>query len=337
MTISKLKIFTIGTVAANKPLSSKDIEFTPDEHIFFANGIITDNAETVNSSGITPTGQNYENKLTTTLTMRATWLPIGSDNRKTAPDVRIGERVVIYQFADTNKYYWVTLFDDVRLRKLETVIYAYSNIRDEADMERADNTYFIEVSTHRKYIHLHTSKNDGEPFSYDIQINTGKGYIQITDDVGNVLELDSADTKITLKNIDESYMVLDKQNIFVNAKNNIEFTAGNDFKIKAGNNFSLDAGVEITETAGGSITTQAPQTTNNVPSTTNNGTQTTVGLTTTGGLASVATGGSAGGITASGPSEITGDVTINGNIATNGNIAATGSVTGSFGNFPNLD
>lgn len=327
MKVSQLRIYTIGTVAANKLLDSKEIEFTPDEDMFFANGEITDNANTVTSSGTNAAGQSYEKSLTTTASMRAVWLPLGNTNRKTAPDVRRGERVVIYQFADADRYYWTTLLDDLKLRKLETVIYAFSNVRDEDKEETADTTYFFEVSTHGKYIHLHTAKNDGEPFAYDIQINTKNGFIQIRDDIGNMFEVDSTNTKITLYNVDESYIKLDKQNIDIHALDSITLTAGKKINLKAGEQINVEAGEILNEKAP-TINTESDQTINNVPTTTNTGSQTTVGLTTTGGLASIATGGSAGGISSTGGGQIQGDLTVT------HNVTAGDTVTANRGVFP---
>lgn len=321
MTASLLHIYTLGTVAINKPLDSKDIEFTPNEDMLFMDGELTDNASEETSKGTNAAGQAYEKSLTTTSTMKATWLPLGDANRRTAPDVRRGEIVVIYQYGDADKYYWTTLNNDLKLRKRETVIYAWSNVVNEEESERADNTYFVEVSTHGKYIHVHTSKNDGEPFAYDIQLNTKEGFFQITDDVGNLLEIDSRNTKITMFNIDQSYVILDKQVITANALDTINLIAGKNVNIKAGSQINIEAGSRLFETAP-SIVTESNSTVNNVPTTTNTGTQTTVGTTTTGGLMSVPTGGSTGGFSA------TGDGTINGSVVING------QVTAQVGNFP---
>ena len=327
MKASQLRVYTIGTVAANKPLDSKEIEFTPDEEMFFVNGELTDNAATVTSAGTNAAGQSYEKSLTTTSSMRAVWLPMGNTNRKTAPDVRRGERVVIYQFADADRYYWTTLLDDIKLRKLETVIYAFSNVREEDQEETADTTYFFEISTHGKYVHFHTSKNDGEPFAYDFQVNTGNGFVQIRDDVGNLIELDSANTKITAYNVDESYIRLDKKVIDIHALDSINITAGKTINLKAGEVINVEAGEVLNEKAPG-INTESEETTNTVPKTTNTGTQTTIGLTTTGGLASVPTGGSTGGFSAKGDGIIEGSVEVTNNI-TAGNV-----VHGQQGVFP---
>ncbi|EKD22558.1 MAG: hypothetical protein ACD_84C00046G0002 [uncultured bacterium] len=142
--------------------------------------------------------------------MKATWLPLGGSNRITAPDVRRGETVVLYRFADSDEFFWVTLIDDFSLRKLETVVFAFSGTKVEGVKMDAGNTYFLEISTHSKMIHLHTSKANGEPYSYDIQLNTAEGFLQIQDDDGNFFKFDSADRHIVMVNRDQSKVEINK-------------------------------------------------------------------------------------------------------------------------------
>lgn len=318
---SQFRIYTLGTVGANKPLDSQEIEFSPDEDNFFMDGELTDDAVSLNVSGKSAQGQSYEKTLTATATMTATWLPMGDTNRKTAPDVRRGDRVVIWQFADSDKYYWEKAKDNPKITKLETVIYAYSNVRKESEEVTADKSYYFEVSTHKKMVHLHTANNDGEPFAYDIQLNTAAGFFQLTDNIGNIVEVDSKNTKITVINADGTYVELDRRILNLFAPDDINMVAGRDITGKAGRNITMEAGSLMSDKAA-NIQTRANTTTNTVPATTNTGTQTTIGTTTTGGLMSVPTGGSSGGFSA------TGDGTINGSVVING------QVTAQVGNFP---
>lgn len=134
---------------------------------------------------------------------------------------------MLYRFADTDEYWWATLKDDLHLRKLETVIYAFSGTRDESAKPTAENTYFLEISTHRKLVHFHTSKADGEPFIYDIQINTKDGCIIITDDIGNYFSLDSKQRQLEVKNADGSHVDVHKKNITITAPETLTFKAKN--------------------------------------------------------------------------------------------------------------
>lgn len=213
--LSKLKVYSLGIVAKNKPLDTNKIEVSPIEDLNMVNGEITDHGVEYESKGVDKNGGVYENSIASSNTVIATWMPIGSANRYTSPDVRRGEYVMIYQFGDADQYYWVTMKDDLTLRKLETVIYAYSGTPDESKGVTPETHYFLEISTHKKLVHFHTSKANGEPFVYDVQICTKDGYIIIQDDIGNIFTIDSKERRIELKNTDGTHQDMDKKNYTV--------------------------------------------------------------------------------------------------------------------------
>lgn len=218
MKISKLHFYSVATVAANKALDSDTIEATPLEDAPMLSGELTDNIMEYTTQYKDSNDRHGAEKIMTTVTVKAKWLPIGQSNRKTPPDVRRGEMVVLYRFSDNDEYWWVTMHNDTRIRRLETVIYTFVNQREENSEISADTCYWIEISTHRKLFHLHTSKNDGEPFAYDIQIDAKGGVVTITDDVGNYVQIDSTNSKLTLQNVDNTNVILDKENIDINCK-----------------------------------------------------------------------------------------------------------------------
>lgn len=218
MKASKLQFYSIAIVAANKSLDSAIIEATPIEDTPMINGELTDNIMEYTTQYKDSNNRHGAEKIMTTVTVKATWIPIGQSNRKTPPDVRRGEMVVLYRFSDNDEYWWTTLKNDNRIRRLETVIYTFVNERSENKDIDSNNSYWIEISTHRKLFHLHTSKNDGEPFEYDIQIDAKNGVVTIADDVGNFIRLDSTNTVITLQNANDTNIILDKENINMNCK-----------------------------------------------------------------------------------------------------------------------
>lgn len=227
---SKLKLYSFGVVAVNKPLSSKEIEVTPMEDLNMIDGEITDNLNEAVIKGQDASGGKFEAKVQGSATVTAEWLPFSS-NRKTPPDVRRGEKVAIWQFADSDKYWWSELEYEAKLRKLETVVWMFSNTQKEDEDATPETTYFIEVSTHNKQIHVHTSKNDGEPFAYDIQLNTKDGNFRIQDDIENIFFMDSAAKRLAMLNAVGSFLDINENNIFMNAVDNIKMTAGNDISM----------------------------------------------------------------------------------------------------------
>lgn len=213
MEASQLKIYSLGTVAANKKLTSREIEVTPIEDSPMTHGEITDNATKYSAAASDSNDAAYSVEVLTSVTVKATWLPMGGSNRMTAPDVRRGELVALYRFADSDQFWWTTLKDDMNLRKLETVIYAFSATPVEATKNNSDSMYFLEISTHNKLVHFHTSKANGEPYMYDIQINAAEGFIQIQDDAGNYFRFDSKEHQIEMVNQDGSKVEVTKTNI----------------------------------------------------------------------------------------------------------------------------
>lgn len=240
LNLSKLRFYSTGIVAQNKRLDSKLIEVTPMEATPFIDGEITATLETNTSTGLDANNNSYTSTTTTSASIQATWLSLSSSNRLSAPDVRRGEIVMIYQFGDVDKYYWTTLKDDASLRRLETVIYGFSASRTENDPVNPDTMYFIEISTHRKLIHLHTCKADGEPFGYDIQLNTKEGYLTIQDDAGNYIHMNSKERRIELKNVDGSHYDMLQDNLTVTIPTTTKFIT-KDFLVEASNTCDIKA------------------------------------------------------------------------------------------------
>lgn len=227
LVVSKMRFYSAGIVAQNKLPSSKEVEITPIEEIPFTDGEISSNVQEVSAKAVDAKGASYESRVNSTVTIKATWLSLSVSNRLTAPDVRRGEMVMLYQFGDTDKYYWTTLKDDIRLRKLETAIYGFSATKDEGAGVDENTIYYLEISTHKKLVHFHTCKADGEPFGYDIQLNTKEGYLVITDDVGNYIHLHSGENRIELKNLNGSHYDMLGSNLTITVPGTTTFKTGN--------------------------------------------------------------------------------------------------------------
>jgi hypothetical protein len=151
-----------------------------------ANQSVSYNVELPDHQGVSRSGN-----VTGDIMLVATWTPLCQSNRMTAPDVIEGETVMIFRVADTDEYYWSTMMREPNIRRLETVCYMYGNMPDGINPFDKSSSYWIEVSTHDQYVHFHTAKNNGEPFEYDIKLDTAKGHFILTDNSGNFVELDS--------------------------------------------------------------------------------------------------------------------------------------------------
>jgi hypothetical protein len=210
--LSKLHFYSTGIVAKNKDLESDLIEVTAIEDNSYLDGELTDQIEKVEGEGTDKDGKTFNTTVETTNTIKAKWLSFTDTNRMTSPDVRRGEKVVIWRFGDTDQFWWCTEQQDRKLRRLETVIWGFSNCSKENEESNHSNMYWVEISTHRKVIRFHTSKNDGEPFAWDIQLDTKKGVFSIDDNDGGYFFYDAKNRHFRFENKDKSYLEIDKKN-----------------------------------------------------------------------------------------------------------------------------
>lgn len=228
MNVSKMHFYSKGKVAANKPLDSFDIEFWPYEINPMASGEITDDVQKIETEGEDSTGGKFKTNVDTTVSLKATWLPFGQDNRITAPDVRRGEEVMIWQFADDiDNLWWTSMERGIDLRRLETVIFAISGTKAEDTKPTADNTYFLEMSSHKGAITFHTSQGNGEPFAWDFQINAGDGNAVLKSSAGDHISVDSKTAEIELLNSAGSYINMTQKKIKMFAEEEIDLQSNN--------------------------------------------------------------------------------------------------------------
>ena len=194
--------YSIGTVAEDKDEDGHIIEIFPIENQSFAEGNIADTKiENVMAKDLY--GNSKSVVLNKKSTVRAIWMPFGNSNRSTAPNVKKGEQVEIYRYADTDDFYWDTLYNEFDIRRKEKVIHLYGNTDAFGEELTLDNTYFTKIDTINKLVHIKTNDNDGELTSYDIKIDTKEGILEVFDGKGNIIQLDSAEDKLTATTNDE--------------------------------------------------------------------------------------------------------------------------------------
>lgn len=219
---SLLRRISIGIVAENKPLDTPDVQVLPLEHLNLMDSELTTATTMLESAGIDKDEQSYTVKIEMGATVRAEW--IGETNRLTPPDVRRGEQVWLYQQGDADKYYWESMGRDDDQRRLETVIYRFDG-RPENSNEpiSEDNSYLLEISTHKKEVTLRTSKRNDEFCRYTFQLNTGDGQATLQDDLGNIIQIDSQHTTIHVRNADKSLIEMNRKQIHVQSEESISF------------------------------------------------------------------------------------------------------------------
>jgi phage baseplate assembly protein gpV len=246
MHTSAFHLYSFGVAADNKQLNSNELEVIPLEIFPLTEGAVNSESQDIKYEGVDQEGKVENLSITVKPSITCKWLQWGS-NRATPPDVRRGERILIYRYADSdNQYYWKETGLDDHLRRLETVVYLFSADPDGlSNTPRSpENSYSISISTHSKQISINTVKLNGEPFAYQIQLNTDVGALVIEDDIGNFIQLDSAEHCITLHNADDTDLKLDKENFILFAKNNYTADIKQNYSITC-TNYSLNASESI--------------------------------------------------------------------------------------------
>lgn len=216
---SALSFYSLGIAANNKEVGSKTLMVLPIEVLTLIDGEIASEPFNEKAQGVDADGNTYQTSVTGDRAIPCTWFPMANSNRRTAPDVRRGERVLIYQFADRNEYVWQSLGMDDHLRKLETVTFSISGTAEEPiDGTLPENAYILEMSSHKGLVTLRTSQKNGEKSVYTVQINAKEGTIAAGDNEGNYIRLDTANTEVEMVNGDNTLIRITKKEILLQGK-----------------------------------------------------------------------------------------------------------------------
>jgi len=241
-----LEAWSYGIAAENIGLDTLMLEVTPVEHLSLIDGELNSNQNDYKSTGKDSKGNNIGTTIKTSNSLMAQWLCIGNSNRVTPPTIRRGEQLMIYKAGDTNRYFWTTLNADIKLRKLEMAIYAWSATPNENEGTAHDTTYFFEVNAMEKTVSFHTSQANGEFCGYDVQIDTGNGRLFMKDTIGNSVLMDSKEHQIRIENTEGNFFDLIKNVLNISVADEINSTT-KAYKITC-DTYELDASQSITTT-----------------------------------------------------------------------------------------
>lgn len=183
------RFYSLGIVVFDKEEGSDIIEVCPIEEFPLELGDLgekrTRTAKVTGTNNVSKT-----NEIEGRTTIRAKWVPLSNPNRDNSPDVYRSETVKLYKYADTQDYYWTTIFREPSLRGRERVRISLSN-QDPGTPYNDDTSYWVEFDTRHKSVQIHTSSNDGEPTAYDIKIDTKEGIVHLKDELSNEIMLQS--------------------------------------------------------------------------------------------------------------------------------------------------
>lgn len=256
--MSELKLYSLGIVIEDKPVGSDFVMVSPVEVLNIQqSGLIKEQKTTFEGTHKKADGTGFATEMKARNYLKAKWLPLGHSNRLTAPDLVKNETILLFKFGDVDEYYWTTIFREVELRRQETVLYGFSNLKAGISAFDKTTSYWLEVDTRKKTIKFHTAMNDGEFTEYDIIFDTKQGNVLFTDKRGNYIYLDSPKDTVTV-NMLKDIVGVAGQDINVKAGRDIIANAGKNIEATAGSNITAKAGTNIEAQAGSVVTIKAP-------------------------------------------------------------------------------
>jgi hypothetical protein len=177
------------------------------------------------------------------------------------PNVRKGESVTIYNYGDTDQWYWKSQAWNDGARRTDSIRFGVSGTLENNTNLNDDNSYFMELDTRNaKHFHISTSKMNGESFRYHFLIDAAKSRVVITDDAqpSNQFFIDSANTVVGMKNKDNSMIVLDKKTISLVCDEDIIMKSNNtNIRLQAEKNIETNSNQSTQMTATKDITISA--------------------------------------------------------------------------------
>lgn len=314
----------IGIVAENSIIGSEnEIVVVPIEEIPNVKGKLESIPHEIQTSGVDKNGVSYQDNIITTSTVTALWGG-GEANRITAPQLRKGDRVELFQQDGQNTYYWRVLNQQMNNRHRESVVFAYAaKSKDtEKDIVKSDHTncYTHTVDATMQQIEFRMSMDNGEKCAWLFQMDANHGVLTLTDQFGNVIDIDHVKTTIRLENRDKSQVILNKKTINIIAPDTINIKAGDTINMQAKTiNVKCDtknlSASNVKYDISGQFTVNCPQSTFNG--------KVAVGSISTG------AGGGGGGASIAGSLDVQGSTSIKGSVSLNGG-TSNGVIKGSW-------
>lgn len=220
--ISVFEFWCIGDVACVQERDEWVIKVTPREERYAHQELVHSNPQR-QSTTLKTNGGEAVIETTSNNAVDATWLGLNT-LRKTPPNVRHGDQVLLYTLGKEMTY-WVET-NTMDEKRLESVILAISaDPKNKMDRVTWENTYFISMSSHDKRFHIRLNKVTDEFTGYSFDIDAKTAYAKLADDLDNAVFIDSRNTVVGYQNADGTTAYADKLNHITYAPNNIEMTA----------------------------------------------------------------------------------------------------------------
>lgn len=215
---------SLGRVVANKERDSFLVKIHPFEIIPHAPEELDDSTVDRKKEGIDHVGKKYSVTVVEQSWLEAEW--IGKTYFEKAPDVAKGELVMVYRSGDSDSFYWDVFGRNDSHRKQEDVVISFSAKKDydpgEPVPKDETNSYRFRINTYDKFVEFTTSEDNGEVTTYKMRFDMAEGTFELVDKETNRFYLNTLEYFLEMYNKDESYVRLDKKEIFINSQDLVQ-------------------------------------------------------------------------------------------------------------------
>lgn len=223
----------VGTVAATKQTDTKEIMVHLPKDSPTADGRTVAQTEVKEEAAVNGNGEPI--KVTTMIsnTKPAKWNSMGEPNRLTAPDVREGSQVSLYQVAGQSTIYWTTYGFSAETHRLETVVWGFQanpNINEDTEFN-VENFYTITLDTRSGFFALRTSQSNGEKSGFEAKVDGMNGRFEVVGSNKSFMIMDDHNSKFTYSNKEGTVIGVDKKKMALMTEDSILLGATNSVSI----------------------------------------------------------------------------------------------------------
>ena len=216
----------IGIVAQDKVANSISIEVLIPELTPVVSGTVSATTGSQTVSLLDLDGGTVHSTVTTKTTVTA-YYHGNSTNRKYPPDVVQGEQVRVFKYANSDKYYWESMGRNDDLRKTELYRIEAKNRKSFEDPSDDAHAYSLEMDTkNNQWVRILTSTGNGEEHVYTLLIDAKNSKVQLADEIGNSLTIDSNNSRVLLRNSSKSLLMLNGVDAILAAPETVSIKAG---------------------------------------------------------------------------------------------------------------